>query len=196
MNAFRVKYFKTGKPKGARGFLCFDSRTYEDVLFTQTINNLCMPNYQTEYWYVMLNEHIFIKRLRANSSICIYEVQLFDMSQRTKFLVEYQVEIECVENDGCGDILEQEQEIIPIEQRKPANPTKSERLTEWYSKEPRAVRIFLFWLNKAGSLEELKKTMPETMSKATYYRNLKLCREKGFIKGNKMVKRIFINKIE
>ncbi len=67
---------------------------------------------------------------------------------------------------------------------------KEKKLTKWVQEESTAIRRFLIDLSHAGSLKKLK----AKTSKATYYRNLKLCREKGYIVGDKLVRKVYTKK--
>lgn len=190
MSVFRVKYYRTGKARGARGFISLHGRSYEDVLINQAFDDLCQSVYQHTDRYVFLDNFAFVKRIRANSKLCIYQVMLFDWRDKTKLLAEYQVEIECEINDGLTDIFEQDCEFAPVPEKTMSKPLKEKSPTTWLMQEPRAVRWFLIELYYSKSLKALK----ETRSKATYHRNLKICQEKGYIVRNKLVKRIFVNK--
>jgi len=192
MSVFRVNYQKKNKPTGNREFPVFAaSTTFEDVLFEFLLSDLCEVNYYTHYWWQMLNEHIFIKRVNVKGLRCEYIIILCDMYHRSKVVAEYQVNIECFENDKSVDIFEQKQNFKDLPNYK---LPKDKLPTEWYTKESGAIRRFLFSLKELGSLKKLKES--EFMSKATYHRNLKICIEKGYIKEGKLAKRILVSKLE
>lgn len=190
MNEFEVKFWEEGKPTGARTFLATNYESFESVLFNCVLSDICMRKYETEYWWSMLGDHVFVNRLRANSHICEYEITLNTLHNRTRLLAKFRVEIHTIRYaTGHPEypeiLLRQEQDV----DRRVEHPKKKEQhFTKWILKEPRATRMFLVDLHLAGSLRELKKNM----NKATYYRNLKVCREKGFIDGDKLVRKVFV----
>lgn len=192
MSVFTVNYWRKGKEQGKRGFIgFFNSTTYERVLFDSVLRDLCESTYSMHYEWFFLNNDIFIKRTKANGVRCEYTVRLFKLGDRSKLLSEYEVEIECLENDGSIDLLLQEEEM---KEPKRIKPQKRKSTTEWFRKETWAIKWFLIYLNDVGSLKALKKS--GKISKATYYRNLKVCLEKGYIKNDKLVKRIFVSKYD
>jgi len=190
MNTFKVEYCKKGKPTSTQKFYSMHTTSYEDVLFSHTLNKLCLSTYQVDDWSLGLNENIFICRGSANSKLCTYNIHLFDMQNKMKLLAEYWVNIECIENDGLSDIFEQLYEIIPVQECKIQKRLKKQQPTEWIKKEKTSIQKFVILLDKFKSLKKLKEIMP----KATYYRNLKICREKGYIQGNRLAKRVFVSK--
>lgn len=190
MSVFKVDYCQKGKPTGTRKFLSMQTTSYEDALFSFTLDKLCLSIYKVEYWWPYLNDNLFIHRVSANAKLCVYDVMLFDMQNRMKLLADYEVTIECIMNDSLEDIFEEANELTPVQERKIPKPLKSKQLTEWVKNESTPIKGFLILLDHAKSLKKLR----EGMSKATYYRNLKICQEKGYIEGNKLVKRIFVRK--
>ena len=60
--------------------------------------------------------------------------------------------------------------------------------SQWYLSESSAIRFFLLLLRESKNLEVLK----TKMSKATYYRNLKKCVERGYIVDGKLKRKIFV----
>lgn len=193
MNVFNVSYWKKGKETGTRKYrlnsLCSD--TYESVLFEFTLNHLCESSYYWNYEWYMLNEDVFVKRIRANSLICEYEVILLHWRDRSKILANYIIEMECLESDGSVDILEQEKELKPL---KLAKPLKEKLPTAWLKNESGAIRRFLYLLEHEGSLKALRNSV--YMTKPTFYRNLKICQDKGYIVNGKLVKRLSVTKSE
>lgn len=191
MNVFNVRYWKKGKENGVRKYRLhsFCSDTYESVLFEFTLDHLCESSYYWDYEWYMLNENIFVKRIRANSLICEYEVTLLDWSDRSKILANYIVEMECLEPENSDDILKQEKELKPI---KLVKPLKEKLPTVWLKNESGAIRRFLYLLKHEGSLKALKGS--KYMTKPTFYRNLKVCQEKGYIVDGKLVKRLSVAK--
>lgn len=190
MNKFNVKYCRKNQIMGTQSFPVFAaSTTSEEVLFEFVLSDLCESNYHTHYWWQMLNEHIFVKRIKAAGPLCEYQVLLFDIQERSKLVVEYEVEIDCIINDGTVDIFHQEEDLQTPTTKKP----KKEKLpTEWFLKESSAIKGFLILLNHYGNLKELKMNT----NKATYYRNLKICLDKGYVKNGKLVKRLFVSKMD
>lgn len=192
MSVFKVNYWRKGKEQGKRGFIgFFNSTTFEEVLFETTLSTLCESTYYTHYEWFFLNEVVFIKRAKANGARCEYNVLLFDLYDRSKLQSEYEVEIECLENDGSIDLLLQEKEL---KEPKRITSKKSRQLTEWFRKESTTIKCFLMLLQDTGSLKALRKS--GMISKATYYRNLNVCVEKGYIKNDKLAKRLFVTKSE
>lgn len=190
MSVFNVKYWKKNKPNGTRNFQVFGiNLTYEKVLFEFTISHLCERNYSHNYEWFMLNEHVFAKRLIANGARCEYEILLYEMNNFRKLLAEYNIEIECLENDNSADIFK---EALELKEPRIKKLAKEKSPTEWFLKESIAIRNFLIMLQDKGSLKELKKS--NYLSKATYYRNLKTCEEKGYVKNGRLVKRLLVAK--
>lgn len=192
MNQFEVKFWEEDKPTGTRSFPCNNYDSFEEVLFNCVISDLCMRKYDTEYWWPMLGDHVFVQRLHANAHICEYEITLNALSDRTKFLAKFRVEIQTIwyatEHPDYPEILLCEEQ--DVDKRVDHSKKKEKHFTKWILEESRAVRMFLLDLHLAGSLRELKKNT----NKATYYRNLKICREKGFIVGDKLVRKVFVTK--
>lgn len=190
MNVFKVKYWKIDKLNGTRKFNVRGSDiNYERVLFDFTLSHLCERTYFHNYEWFMLNEHVFVKRLKANSVICEYQVSFFDIHNKSKLLETYKVEIECLENDHSKDLFLQQFEIKEPMHRE----IEKEKLpTAWFLEEPRAVRWFLLMLQEYKTLKALKNS--GIFSKATYYRNLKKCEEKGLISNGKITRRLEVKK--
>ncbi|WP_430405255.1 hypothetical protein [Fluviicola sp.] len=193
MSVFTVNYWRKGKEQGKRGFIgFFNSTTYERVLFDSVLGDLCESTYSMHYESFFLNNDIFIKRTKANGLRCEYTVRLFELGNRSTLLSEYEVEIECLENDNSIDLFLQEEEL---KEPKRVISKKTKQHTEWFRNETRGIKWFLIYLHNAGgSLRELKNS--GIISKATYHRNLNACKEKGYIKNDKLVKRIFVTKYE
>lgn len=140
MNHFKVAYWKKNKPTGTRKYIVSGMKlSYEDVLFDFTLCHLCERNYFLDYEWFMLNEHVFVKRLRANSLICEYEVSLFDLQNRSILLEVYNVEIECLENDNSCNLFN---EHYDLEEPRIKNTAKKKQPTEWLMEESPAIRNF------------------------------------------------------
>ena len=187
MNVFEIKYWKIGKSTGAIKQGISGLATYEEVLFRYMLNKVSNSIYHMDYWYAMLGEHVFVERKSANSKICVYEVALNDLYKRDLELFKYKVEIECVYDSKEGDICEEEEDL---NYRTPESKDKKEskQFTKWVMNESRAIRWFLWQLDQVKSLELLK----EETSKATYYRNLKACKAKGYIKDGQLVRKVWV----
>lgn len=196
INLFEVKFWEEGKPQGTRSFQARNYDSYEKILFNCVLSGLCMRKYHTEYEWFMLNEHVFIKRINANSHICEYRIQLYDMFNREKFICDFNVEIHTITycypdgEDYLKMLLSEEKEYQKKESQlteKDNRTNGNKKLTKWVLEESSAIRWFLIQLINAGSLKNLQKEM----NKATYYRNLKECREKGYIEGDKLKRKVY-----
>lgn len=195
ISQFECTFWEDGKPTGTRSFRVVNYDSYEDILFGCVMNDICMRKYHMDYWWPMLNDHVFINRAHANSHICEYKIDLYDPWKKDKLIGTFYVEISTLSyaypkgEDPTKLLLVENNEY---KQRKviEKKPPKEEHLTNWVKNETTAIRWFLMGLVHAGSLRALK----GKMSKATYYRNLKLCREKGYIVGDKLVRKVFIKK--
>jgi hypothetical protein len=186
---FIVKYWKKNKKRGTQSFAIYgESLTYENILFDCVLNSICESHYQHHYFFSFLDNHLFRKRVQATEHICKYEVQVYDMFDRSKLIAEYEVEMECVVKLRSNDILVENIEYLP----RPNIKSKEKQLSEWFTKESTATKSFLRQLDMEGSLSRLKKQ--SYMYKSTFYINLKVCEDKGYIKDGKIVKRLFITK--
>lgn len=196
MFQFNVSYYEESKPNGKRSYLGIYS-TYEDVLFTsfgvlEAIHLQSTKGYH--YDWPLLNHSVFIQRTNMNIMICEYDVQIYHPLKEGELSGNYKVEIECL--NPPKEAQEQEElfehyRVIGSKYKAP-KPRKSKQFTSWLQNEDRAIQWFMIQLNSAGSLKGLKKEL----SKATYYRNLRVCEEKGYIQNGKLVKRVFITKLD
>lgn len=193
MFKFNVSYYEESKPNGKRSFLGM-APNYEIVLFNQVLDTIHLQATKGyNYDWPFLNHSVFIQRTNMNSMICEYNVQIHHVHNWDKLLGNYKVEIECITpptNEGEQEMLFEHYQEIGRKYESP-EPKKSKQLATWLQNENRAIKWFLLDLHNTGSLKRLK----VEMSKATYYRNLKLCEEKGYIKKGKLVKRIWISKL-
>jgi hypothetical protein len=192
MFKFNVSYYEESKPNGKRSFLG-KAPNYEIVLFNQVLDTIHLQATKGyNYDWPFLNHSVFIQKTNMNSLICEYDVQIHHVHNRDKLLGNYKVEIECIApptDEVEQEILfEQYQEIG--RKYESSKPVKSKRLTTWLLQEDRAIKSFILDLYNAGSLKKLK----VNASKATYYRNLKVCEEKGYVKNGKLVKRVYVTK--
>lgn len=189
MSEFIVKYWRKDKRTGTQSYgVKADSFTYENVLFQFVLNDICKSTYHVEYFFPMLNDDVFIKRINVNNFICSYEIIL--CNNYTKAVVdEFFVEIKCKINDESIDLSE---ELNSLEAYKPLSngQEKTKQLTEWLIKENYGVRMFIVMLESYGSLKKLK----SHYSKSTYHRNLKICQDKGYVKNGELAKRVYITK--
>lgn len=123
-----------------------------------------------------------------NLLICDYKIQVYDCFILGKLIGEFIVEMECL--NPSKD--KQSQELLFDHYKEIgkkfilSKTSKSKHLTTWVLNESRAIRSFVMQLQEAGSLKKLKKEMP----KASYYRNLKIFEERGYVKDKKLVKSV------
>jgi hypothetical protein len=194
MYKFNVTYFETSKPTGKRSYTGIYN-AYEDALFTsfgvlETIHLQATKGYH--YDWMFLNHSVFVQRTNMNSMICEYDVQIYHPNKEGELKGKYKVEIECLnppnEIQGQDELFYHYREIG--KKYKAPKPRKSKQLTSWLKNEDRAIQWFIIQLKIVGSLKALKKEL----SKATYFRNLKVCEEKGYIQNGKLVKRVFVTK--
>ena len=184
MNTFEVKYEKKGKPTSLRKFKMYGGNNYEDILFDSVLNIICNSLYKMDYFYSFLGNTIFIKRLSANIFRCNYIVECREFRNSSKVIFNYNVEIECLSEVKPEKLLEECR--IQFQDDKPKEK-KDKNFTKWVLNERRAIRNFLYFWSIEG---DLKKS--NCFSKATYYRNLKECIEKGYIKDGKLVRKVIV----
>lgn len=192
MYNFKVTYYETSKPTGKRSFLGI-AMNYETVLFNQVLDTIHLQSTNGyNYDWLFLNHSVFAQRTNMNTMICEYDVQIYHPLKEGELSGNYKVEIECLnppkEAQEQEELFEHYREI-GIKYKEP-EPRKSKQLTSWLQNEDRRIKWFIIQLNSAGSLKALKKEL----SKATYYRNLRECEQKGYIQNGKLVKRVFITK--
>lgn len=194
MYNFKVTYYETSKPTGKRSFPAYYPN-YEDILFDAVIDAIhTQATNGYHYDWPFLNHSVFAQRTNMNTMICEYDVQIYHPLKEGELSGNYKVEIECLNPPKEA----QEQDELFYHYReigikyKETEPRKSKQLTSWLQNEDRRIKWFIIQLNSAGSLKALKKEL----SKATYYRNLKECEEKGYIQNGKLVKRVFITKLD
>ncbi|MFM1946018.1 MAG: hypothetical protein RL207_301 [Bacteroidota bacterium] len=196
MYKFNVTYFETSKPTGKRSYTGIYN-AYEDALFTsfgvlETIHLQATKGYH--YDWMFLNHSVFVQRTNMNSMICEYDVQIYHPNNEGELKGKYKVEIECLNPPKSQ---EEQKELFRHfneigKKYKPSKQEKSKQHTTWLINEDRGIRWFIIQLHEARSLKKLKKEIP----KATYYRNLKVCEEKGYIQNGKLVKRVFVTKYD
>lgn len=194
MNQFKVNYYEISKPTGKRSYLGV-YRTFEEVLFAsfgviETIHLQATKGYP--YDWMFLNHSVFVQRTNMNSMICEYDIQIHHPNKWDEVKGNYKVEIECltppVDPEFQNQLFEHNREIG--RSYKSPKTKKYKQLTSWLLNENRGVRWFILQLHESGSLKALKKEIP----KATYYRNLKVCKEKGYVQNGKLVKRVYVTK--
>jgi hypothetical protein len=196
MYNFKVTYYEISKPTGKRSYLGnYDA--YEDSLFAsfgvlETIHLQATKGYH--YDWMFLNNSVFVQRINMNTLICEYDVQIYHPSKEGELIGNYRVEIECL--NPPKEIQKQDELFYHYreigEKHEKPKPTKAKKLTSWLQNEDRGIKWFIIQLNDQGSLKKLKMQM----SKATYYRNLKACKEKGYIQNGKLVKRVYVTKFD
>lgn len=195
VSQFECKFWEEGKPTGTRGFLVVNHDSYEEILVECVMNDICLRKYHMDYWWPMLNDHIFVKRMHANSHICEYKIDLYDPRKKDNLIGTFFVEITTLsysfpKGDNPTKLLLEESNEYKQKRIAIQKAAKEEHLTKWVREETRAIRWFLLDLAKEGSLKGVK----EKMSKATFHRNLKVCRDKGYIVGDKLVRKVYVKK--
>lgn len=184
-NYFRAQYTKVGKPTSTR---VGDYRypTFEGVL-EDLINTFCKSVFKDDYrfWY---DEDILLKRLMETKIVCRYLVSMLDHGTK-KTICEYEVEIECLHDSKEIDIMERFLTIDEsISKSVVEQEVKKDKPAKWIMEEGTAVKFFLLNLiQENGNLNKLKTKIP----KATYYRNLKICKEKGYVVNGKLAKNCY-----
>lgn len=185
-NQFTAKYYQTNKPKVNRGNdTLYILPSFEKVLVS-VLDMLCERVYFHSDW--ILREGLIIKPIFCNKLLCEYSVKIPDLKNENKILKDYIIQIECNFDNGIDDVLEPNHDLDFIREEKVIGKIEKEKNhTKWYLKESLAIRFFLLLLYQSKNLEELK----TKISKATYYRNLKICLEKGYIVDGKLKRKIF-----
>jgi hypothetical protein len=105
MANFTLKFWKKNKRTGTKIFEITNFDTYEDVLFEIVLNQICEFVYGNDYFYLFLNNHIFITEKTSNNFISTYEIHVYDERDWSKKIVDYCVEIECLLKLENEDIL-------------------------------------------------------------------------------------------
>lgn len=184
-NYFRAQYTKVGKPTSTR-IGDYRYSTFENVL-ESLLSTFCNSVFKHDYrfWY---DEDILLKRLMETKIVCRYLVSMLDHETK-KTICEYEIEIECLHDSKEVDIMEQ---FLTIEESisKPVVEPKVKKVrpAKWIIEEGSAVRFFLLDLmQEKGNLNNLKTKTP----KVTYYRNLKTCKEKGYIINGELAKNCY-----
>jgi hypothetical protein len=137
----------------------------------------------------MLNKYVFIHRKKAVGLNCEYIVSFPENCTFSNKKIEYEIEIECIKNDSKIDLFFEKFEYKTFSKYA---IQKQKTTTDWFNNESIALKSFLIQLQNHGSLKALKKS--GLISKATNYRNLKTCQEKGIIVDGKLAKRILVMK--
>jgi hypothetical protein len=190
MNYFRVSYQKKNKPTGTRTFdVLSENATFEYILIDNILNVLCESALGQPYYWEMLNKYVFIHRKKAVGLDCQYIISILDNRTSSNKKIEFEIEIECIKNNSEIDLFFERFEYKTFSKQV---IQKKKTTTDWFKKEPAAIKSFLINLEQHSSLKALKKS--GLISKATYYRNLKTCQEKGIIVDGKLVKRILVMK--
>lgn len=193
MFQFKVSLYEKSKPNGKRSLLC-GSSSYENCLFSFPMDDIHKRATGYHYDWMFLNQSVFVQRTNINLLICEYKIQVYDCFIYGKLKGEFVVEMECLnppQDKQSQELLFEHYKEIG-KKFKVSKTSKSKHLTTWVLNESGAIRVFVIQLQEAGSLKKLKKEIP----KATYYRNLKICEEKGYVKDKKLVKRVWVSKLD
>jgi len=147
--------------------------------------------YNVNYDFAFLGDIIIIKRIKANVYVGSYSVECMDIEEKDKVVANYFVEIEHCSSLELNFLVE-EFRIQYQEERNNlvhgSEPKKKEKkLSKWIMKESKGIRDLLSYMAE-NNIDIYK----EIYSKATYYRNKKLCEEKGYIKNGKLVRKVFV----
>lgn len=186
-NIYQIAYFKKGKPTGKRKFIFHGNSTFEEILFDCVLNPICNSVYKMDYWYAMLGTNLIITRKSIGGLICIYSIVMKAWKESKPILCEYEVEINCLFDTKEIDLFE-EYRNEPGEIPYPKIVEKSKTLAKWVRAETHGIKHFLIELDRIKELKLLK----QKMSKATFYRNLKTCLERGYVKDEKLVRRVWV----
>lgn len=162
----------------------FFTDTYESVLMGFLLKEICEIHITHYDEYMFVNNCVFVRRISANAANCIYEV-VMEKPYGNHEVFRFDVFIECLSMEEGSDIYKEEWKFKGYE---PNAEKKKKKKNEWRASEPVAIKKFLYLLSQFENLNELKKS--NLLSKATYYRNLKKCEERGLINDGKIVKRI------
>lgn len=186
-NQFNVKYFKVNQPTSTRYLGVNGPFTFEDVMVEYILELLCEKTYKY-YFYEMIGQYVTMKRSNVFNEICQYSVILRDLENLEKVLFEYNVEIDCIKNNNNINLAE-EKYIIDSNNGSFTPKFKDKKFTKWILNERLAVRTFLLvMIETEGDINKLKKYM----SKATYHRHMKYCKEKGYIVDGKLVRKVLV----
>jgi hypothetical protein len=161
----------------------FFTDTYESVLMGFLLKEICEIHITHYDEYMFVNNCVFVRRISANAANCIYEV-VMEKPFGNHEVFKFDVFIECLSREEGSDIYKEKWKFKKYES---LAEKKKKKKNEWWANEPYAIKNFLFQLSQFENLKELKKS--GVLSKATYYRNLKKCQERGLIKDGKIVKR-------
>jgi hypothetical protein len=187
-NYFVATYAKVGKPTSTRKGR-YRYPTFEDV-FQDILNTICKSVYKMD-WHFMIDEDIVVESLMENKIICHYLVKPLDHNTRIP-ICEYEIEIECIYDSGEIVIMRQFSTREEPSVQKAVKPEKKKKgYTKWVLQETPAIKWFLIQLASKGGDLKLLKSDPY-MTKATYYRNLKRCEEKGYIINGKLVRKVYV----
>jgi hypothetical protein len=183
-NLFKVKLFKVNQPTSTRYFEIDAKSTFEEIMVDYILEIICVKIYKY-YYHEMIGQYVTMKRVNVYNEICLYSVVLRDLNNLGKILFEYKVEIDCIKNSN--DINLADEKYIIDNKSNFTQIIKEKSPTNWFLKERSAIRMFLMvFSDLKGDVKEIKKRI----SKATYHRHIKYCKEKGYIVNGKLVRKI------
>lgn len=188
LNTYSISYTKIGKPTSTRKLKLACHKTFEEIIEDPMLNILSNKVYKIDYWYEMAEKHVTYKRIRGAGNTCTYHITFKSLDKKLETIAKYKIEIECEKNIAKLDLLSEEGEE-DIEEGTTIDPKlKSKKPAKWLRKESTGVKKLLFLLAETKDIDKVK----TTMSKATFYRNLKICEEKGYIKEGKLLKKVMV----
>ena len=188
-NVFTAKFWDVNKPNGSRSLGTYlDSFNFEDILQRILLEDLCEKVYNHSDRMIIEN-NVIIEKIKINPLICEYSVKFKNLMDDSKITREFHIRIECVKNFGNSNINEEQIPSIYLSNRKIVSKVlKEKKITNWVLNEKSAIKRFLIKVNEVKNLDELKHSMP----KATYYRNMKYCKEKGYIINGKLTRKVMV----
>lgn len=186
LNRYFISYGKVGKPTSTRKLALSCEKTFEEIIYEPMLNILSNSVYKTDYWYEMEGRYVLFERIRGAGNSCTYRVKLNSLNEKLELLAEYEVDIECLENNTGINLFVEEEKSDYWSNWKPR--PKLKKLAKWARAERIGIRNFLILLSMEKDIEKLKKFL----SRATFFRNKKICEEKGYIKDGKLVRKVMV----
>lgn len=185
-NSYKISYTKIGNPTGTRKLKLVCCKTFEEIIQDYMLNVLTNSVYQQDYWHEMAERHVKYKRTRGAGNTCTYHITFKSLDKKMDVIAKYEIEIECEKNTAGIDLLSEEENKEEAANDQPQPPSK--KTAKWVQKEGKGVRNFLILLSETKDIDKLR----NTMSKASFYRNLKICEEKGYVKEGQLLRKVMV----
>lgn len=187
---YQIIYGKAEDPTTTRyeSHSAIDVESYDSIIFDNVLNRLCNKVYDQDYFHEFIGNIVFIEVVKANNLIGEFRIRFLDFDTCEEECV-YSVVIEPkFDVDSQYDLAELDEPYAEYQPKRKNLKESKKEIAEWVMQEKVAVRKFLIQFDNLGSQEELKKHL----SRATIYRHMKYCKEQGYIKDGKLIRKVWM----